>query len=213
MKKIIFCIFAFIVSPLFSISISDFSLLYKNNKYFNLYDNPEILFEVLGVTNSLSTIETGDSKTYEFDNCKFKIFSLEFETVHEGILYQLETQYNIKNPNHYYSLDYFEVYRDFKTVRGISIGSDIREVLKKYPEAVLYKNNRKYKWEVSDCYWEEKIDNPKKNSDIGYVLLEIANWQYNRSWETDWPMHYELVFIIKDCKVNSIVMQTVLDAK
>ena len=79
-------------------------------------------------------------------------------------------------------------------------------------EAHYNKNNGKYKWEDSDCYYETKIKNRKKLTDIGYVLIEMANFQYNRSWEKDFPMHYELVFVIKDCKVKSIVMQYVLDA-
>ena len=40
----------------------------------------------------------------------------------------------------------------------------------------------------------------------------MTNWQYNRSFETDWPVHYELVFVIKDFKVKSIEMLCILDA-
>lgn len=192
-----------------SVSIADFSLQYKKNgRYYNYYDNPARLFEILGEEFKFN------STTCKFDSCFFHIRSRNFEVVKidVGLLRQVEDDFGIKEPNYYYAVDYLEIYKDFKTIREIGIGDDIKDVIKKYPEATLYKNNKKYKWEACDCYSEKKIENTKKLSDIGYVLLETANWQYNRSYEVDLAMHYELVFIIKDNKVKSIVMQFVNDA-
>lgn len=215
MKKIaIFIFLLLILLPVFSVSITDFSVQYKNGKYYNFYDNPSLLFELLNENNDLYEIETGDSKEYKFEDCSFYILSREFSRIKisSGTLYQAENDFHISQPNHYYNVSYFEASKDFKTIRGINIGDEISEVIKKYPEATLYKNNGKYKWELSDCYHEAKIKNSKKMSEIGYVLIETANWQYNRSWEVSAPMHYELVFVIKDCKVKSIVMQYIIDA-
>lgn len=213
LKIILFWVCLLNAYQLFSISIADFTVKYqKNEKYYNFYDDPALLFETLNKKNNLDLIKTGDNLEYKFDDCFFTVFSLEFDNISQGILYQIQDQYNVINPNHYYCINYFEAYENFSTIRGIAIGDDVKKVLETYPEAVLYKNNGKYKWELSDCYHESKITKTKKISEIGYVLLETAYWQYNRSFEVDWPVHYELVFVIKDSIVKSIVMQCIIDA-
>lgn len=215
MKKIIIFLFLLIsILPIFAVSITDFSVQYKNGKYYNFYDNPSFLFELLNEKNNLNEIGIRGSKEYSFESCMFHILSREFlrGRISSDNLYQAENDFLIAQPNHYYSVDYFEAFKNFKTIRNVEIGDDINKVLDKYPEAVLYKNNGKYKWELSDCYHEKKLKKSKNLSEIGYVLLKTANWQYNRSWEMDFVMHYELVFVIKDSKVKSIVMQIVLDA-
>ena len=215
MKKIVYSLIFINLFQLFALSISDFSLKYeKNNKYYNFYDDPAILFDIFKQKNTLEDIGIGYSKDYSFTDCFFTVLSREFEKgfIDDFTLNQLEHEFKVKNPNCYYEIYYFEAYSNFSTIRGISIGDDINKVIEKYPESVLYKNNNRYKWEKADCYFETKIKKPKKLSDIGYIVLESANWQYNRSFDVDCPMHYELVFVIKDCKVKSIVMQYVLDA-
>ena len=214
-KNYIILFFLMILSPLFSLSVGDFTVKYeKNGKLYNFYDDPTKLFQLLGEKNTLDEIGIGYSYHYNFKDCSFNVLSRKFR---EGIITENEVEYlkrefHVNDIDKYYNIDYFEAFQNFTTIRGVSIGDNIERVLEKYSEAVLYKDNGKYKWEVSDCYYETKIKKTNKLSDIGYVLLESANWQYNRSSETDFPMHYELVFVIKDCKVKSIVMQYVLDA-
>lgn len=215
MKKLIIYFFLLInIISASAVSIADFSVQYKNGKYFNFYDNPAVLFEVLNEKNTLDEIGIGNSNSYNFKECDINVFSRKFgpEILSKNEIRYLEEDFNVKNPDLYYAINYFEAYKNFSTIRGVTIGDDITKVLEKYPEAVLYKNNRKYKWNVSDCYHVKKIKKSKNLSKIGYVLIETANWQYNRSWEVDEPLHYELVFVIKDSKVKSIVMQCVLDA-
>ncbi len=212
-----FCILFILLFKLslFAISIADFSLQYqKNGRFYNFYDNPSELFDLLGNGEVLDKLKIGDSRDYYFDICSFSVLCREFDegTVSSGQLYQLEHEFKVKSPKQYYNIMYLEVYKDFKTIRGIGIDDNINDVLEKYPEAKLFKNNRKYKWEESDCYYEEQIDRDSNISDIGYILLSLTNWQYNRSFETDWPVHYELVFVIKDFKVKSIEMLCILDA-
>ena len=215
LKKIFFLVCILNTYQLFSISIADFTVKYqKNGKYFNFYDDPALLFELLDEQNYLADSYDDDSYDFQFKDCIFTILSHHFEQIQisPGTLKQAENDFGIKNPNHYNKIYRFEALRKFSTIRGVEIGTNIRKVLENYPDAVLYKNNEKYKWEKSDCFHEEKLQKNSKISDIGYVLLEKSNWQYNRVSEVNAPMHYELVFVIKDCKVKSIVMQYVLDA-
>ena len=141
MKKLFILIFFFGSTTLHSFSVGDFTVKYeKNGNYFNFYDNPDLLFQIINEKNTLENIGTGYSEDYNFKNCSFSVLSREFNPgeVSPGTLHQLQNDFNVKNPNSYYNIRYFEAYKDFSTIRGVGIGDDIKKVLDIYPEAVLY---------------------------------------------------------------------------
>lgn len=117
MKKIFICLFlTFLRMSVYSISIADFTVQYeKNGKFYNFYDNPSILFDLLGEENKLETLPMDDDDEYKFDSCFFSVFSRKFRSgwFSSNHLYYYEHVIGLKNPNHYYGVNYFEANKDF----------------------------------------------------------------------------------------------------
>ena len=103
-KGIMFTIVIGFCLSVYSISIADFTVQYaKNGRFYNFYDNPAELFDILGEENTLEEIGIGYSEEYNYEDCFFSILSREFGngtvSISPGTLDQIEREFLVKNPS------------------------------------------------------------------------------------------------------------------
>lgn len=213
MKKIlmlVFFFFCFFIN-VSAVSIADFTFIHEpSGKYYSFYDNPKNLFFILNEKDLTNTIESGYSEKFSYINCRFEILNRKIENISEYTKELLKNNYSVKTPDEIHILSRIEVFMDFKTIRGIGIGDSIYKIINLYPEAIFFKRNSKDSiWLYEDCYNQNLVllNGNEIPENLGYAVIRGSFYQYNRTNEVDFPMDYELVFVLDDKKnVKSIIM-------
>ncbi|WP_428768167.1 hypothetical protein V1L52_06770 [Treponema sp. HNW] len=216
MKKYFVIIsFLSLLLTLYGQSISDFSIInMNNNRIYNFYDNPAVFFSCIDEDADFLKIEKGNSKEFQVkDLYKGRIWHMEIPLSES---YRMYYEQFVQNPEKYFYFSYLEVFKGFKTIRGVCIGDKIENVIKAYPDAVFYKKTSKNStWQSGDSLWgnEIKVDINNLPKNLGYIVLRQSFFQYNRTTETNWPMHYYLIFVLdKEKRVSSIILTKIVDA-
>ena len=206
MKKVIgILIMVLGLSAIYGQSVGDLTLIYEpTGELINFYDEPSRFFTMIGQDAScLKDIPVGFSENFQGKNFHARIWKRVLK-----VQSQIDKYEPIEVNLDWYTFEVLRVSKDFRTVRGIEIGSDIKEVMEKYPEYVFYRVTGEHQdWYHDGRYQVTYKSGEKLPKNITYVA---AYWDYRnkvRSGEFDMAMVYGLVFYMdKDEKVSQIEM-------
>jgi len=191
-------IYAFEMSDL---SVADFSLFHEpTGKFFSFYDSPERFFDIMGEERELKKDEIIDNEFYYMWYIR--------ETKRFAKIYEKGDISHIKLQIDNFIINHLKLYRDFKTIRGIKIGSSLEEILNNYNNCYIG-NLDKNNWGI----WDESLKLYKNDmilKDAGkintvYLICEFRD--YDRLLDIDFNdgIYYVVEFKLnKEKKVSSI---------
>jgi len=169
------------------LSVGDFSLIHEpTGKIFSFYDSLERLFEITSIKNELS-----EKMHYETGYIKNDIFFIRYlkNTKSYTVEYKTYQGRRIDLPASYYP-SRLVVYRDFKTIRGIDIGTPLEEILAKYENCYIGYTNLIDAEQINDdafIIWEDSMILYKgqkelldKNNKINCVFMVVELREFDR---------------------------------
>lgn len=169
------------------LSVGDFSLIQESTgKIFNFYDPLDRLFEITGFKNNLS-----EKKYNELGFIKNDIFFIRYlkNTKSYTVEYKNSQGRKIDLPASYYS-GRLVVYKDFKTIRNIGIGSQLEDILAKYTNCYIGYTNLNDNERINDdsfIIWDDSMILYKgqkelfdKNNKINCVFMVVELREFDR---------------------------------
>ena len=144
MRRIIIFLFLYISLNLYSQSVAELTLINdKTGESINYYDSPSYFLKMVGAdTCLLEDIRPNRFKEISGDGYILKTRLLYSDYPVRGELLK------------YYTIDTLRIFKNFRTFRGVSIGSNKYEVINLYPESKLYKQGGFY-WENINWDYEK----------------------------------------------------------
>lgn len=218
MKKrfLLIVLIQLLIMNLFGQSIGDLTLIHiPTGKMYNFFDSVELFFNCVGKDIPLDEIIINGHgmdfslghKYYKDDGWNINVERIEFK-MSDGIKAYLENA-GAKHPETLYQAYGLEVFKDFKTVRGIGIGSDAKDVIAAYSDIKGYPDLRYYD-NADDFLDISNVDKLPKN--LKYLVCKYSLFQYKRSYERENINDYYLEFELdKNKKVKKILIFTYVD--
>lgn len=216
-KRFLFIIInIFFLLEIFPESIGEYTLMHiPSGKLLNISDSPELFFNYIGesenlsdipLTNNSSNMKTGIKK---YSGANWEIYvqktEAEIDDGHKNIM----KFYGAPHPETEYNFFDISVTKDFKTIRGIGIGDDAKDVIIHYPNIKGYKSILEY-FDENELR-ENCIKNLEKQfSDLKCLVLENNFLQIVRGKTYKLPCKYFLVFILDDKKTVSKIKMLIM---
>lgn len=201
------------------LSVGDFSLIHEpTEKIFSYYDSLERLFEITSIKNELS-----EKLRYETGFIKNDIFFIRYlkNTKSYTVEYKTYQGRKIELTEKFYPTR-LVIYKDFKTIRGIGIGSSLGEILLKYNNCYIGYTNVDDKeqlgedafviWEDSMILYKGQKELLDKNNKINCVFMVVELREFDRLLDLSVceGIYYVLKFNLdENRKVKSIKFSTV----